>query len=98
VIAQVSDIEKGIQAGTRRAQAEIDTLLESPGENLRNQILELFRSWPSDLSSRFVIFYSEMVTVATIARMHYNDISLADEDLRSFLGHSEQFFNSFKHK
>jgi len=39
-----------------------------------------------------------MVTVATIARMHYNDISLADEDLRSFLGHSEQFFNSFKHK
>lgn len=93
-----SDIDEGISAGMRRAQAVIDPSIESPGDALRSEILNLFQDWPSDLSSRFVVLYSEMATVAALARIHYADVPLTDQDLRSFLDHSEHFFNSFKHK
>jgi hypothetical protein len=98
MVVQASDIDEGILAGTRRAHAVINPSLESPGDALRSQILELFENWQSDLSSRFVALYSEMVTIATFARIHYQDLPLTDEDLRSFLEHSERFLNSFKHK
>ena len=50
-----------------------------------------------EASARFTELFSEMVALATIARRHYNDPELSEDELRSYSEHSFEFFNSFRH-
>src|SRR5437899_7845395 len=50
-----------------------------------------------EASARFSELFAEMVTVASIARHHYNDAALTEAELHDYLQHSYSIFNSFRH-
>jgi hypothetical protein len=92
------NVDDGINLGTDRARRYFKNYVLSLDTDARDRIERVLSAWPHDLSDNFVEVFVEMSTIASLARTHYNETPLTDDDIQAFLGHSVTFFNSLKHR
>jgi hypothetical protein len=90
-------VSAGVRAGIGRAAA-YDVRVESP-EDVLKEPLELAGRvlGQREVTDRFRELFSELVTVAAIARSYYGDAALTESDIESYFDDSSDFFNSFRH-
>lgn len=90
---------RGVELALQRArgygiEVPFDAIVETETLAMMQEVIE---TWPTSLTSRFQTVFVENVTLATIARVRYEDRPLNHADIRAYLGHSEMLFNSFTH-
>ena len=97
----------GVEAGIARA-ARYGLRIEMPPEGVDAaepypQGLEATLAFTrrisdsNEASARFSELFAEMITVAAIARHHYDDPALTETEMDEYLRHSYSIFNSFRH-
>jgi len=91
-----SVLNDGIGDGQRRAGGELGGSPSISGP-ARDLLIRSVERWPGDLSDRFLRDFAEQVTIADIARRHFNHPPLTDEDVLGHLAHSKSFLNSWTH-
>lgn len=92
-----ADVKQGIEVGIRRCREEFDVTSE-PDSEMYELLVQLLRDWPNDLSVRFILYFTEMATIASTFRSHNNYPPLDRQILKAQLGVTEFFFDSFVHK
>jgi hypothetical protein len=97
-------LDRGIRAGVERAASyELSAPSSVIDETVRyfRQILDEDRARSfleqREISDQFVELFTELVTVAAIARYVNNDAPLSDGQVREYLSQTASFENSFSH-
>jgi hypothetical protein len=104
-------VSAGARAGIARAVEfgmlpPSERLAPQPSEELASVLLGPLQSAQGLLlgegalvesSQRFVEFFSELVTVASISRNTYNETELSEPEIANFLQQASWFLNSFRH-
>lgn len=97
-VQSASGFDAGVERGLERASRyDLEVPFEAIEDTLSRARDEVIGHWPTALSDRFQEIFAENLTVASIARVRYEDRPLDPVDMRAFLGHSEVFFNSLTH-
>ena len=91
----IDDVKQGISMGIRQAQTEIEGLDQQLDEKVFSLIHTTLNKWPSPLTTRFVVLFSQLSTIAALSRKHYNHPELTEDDLNAYLALSILFFNSY---
>lgn len=99
---EVLTLKDGIAAGLARGReafpAFAGQLTHAFEESLGDSLWKVLMQWPVEAHPRFVFLFAELSAIAAVARAVNQEAPLSEDDLRSFLGHSFAFFNSFKHR
>jgi hypothetical protein len=89
--------EHGVEAGMSRAREyDIDVPRDAIEKSL-DGTWQVIEEWPEGLSGRFQQEFVADITVASLARVRYEDQLLEEPDLRASLGFWRRIFNSFAH-
>jgi hypothetical protein len=67
-------------------------------QDLKPQLMEVFKSWPGEAHPRFVSLFVELWAIAQFSRLANEEPLLTDRQIRTFLGHSMEFLNCFFHR
>jgi len=95
--AEVGSFDEGVSAGLGRAErydlaVSRDALEESLA--LSREVLE---SRPGHISARATELFAELVTIASVSRQVYGHEPLTRGQLKRYLEHSLEFWNSWAH-
>jgi hypothetical protein len=83
MIVNQTNFDEGVRLGTTRANPHFPTV--SLDVSSRTKIRNALDKWPGDLHGRFVELFVEMATLASIARSHYTEPPLTEDELYAFL-------------
>jgi hypothetical protein len=90
-------ISKGLDAAFERTKEHFDVNRRRIDE-VQRPLMGVLESWPGEAHRRFVTLFAELWAIAAIARLANGEPALTEEQIRGFLDHSFDYFNSFKHK
>jgi hypothetical protein len=95
--AELGGFDEGVRAGLGRAERYDLAVSRDALEESLARSREVLESRPERISVRSTELYAELVTIASVSRRVYQHEPLTHEQLKSYLEHSLEFWNSWGH-
>jgi hypothetical protein len=95
--SQPDPLSRGSRAGIERVSSYGLATEPEVARGAIDTAQRLIEQQALDASDRFLELFGELIVIAAMARLTYQEPALSPEEIDSYLGHSVAFFNSFRH-